>query len=89
MNQISSRLDGAELTRGERQQCNATLAGNVANQLRVGDPCAAPVHWQKVDHTPRCGMSLRKGAGATVLSCAGQERLLRASLAVQHQCKPL
>ena len=42
--QLSARLDGAELTRGERQECNATLASNTANQLRVGDPCAAPVH---------------------------------------------
>jgi hypothetical protein len=87
--QLSSRLDGAELARGECEQCNATLASNVANQWRVGDPCATLVHREKVHRTPRCGMSLRKGTGAAVLSCAGQEWLLRTSLAVQRQCKPL
>jgi hypothetical protein len=89
VNQISSRLDGAELSRGECEQCNATLASSVTNQLRVGEPCTAGIHWQEADRTPRCGMSLRKGAGAAVLSCAGQEWLLRASLAVQRQCEPL
>jgi hypothetical protein len=89
VNQISSRLDGAELTRGECEQCNATLAGNVANQWRVGGPCATLVHREKVHRTPRSDMSLRKGARAAVLSCAGQEWLLRTSLAVQRQCKTL